>query len=171
MTSPRATGASALTERTACLLTMTGRVQGLGVRPAVFCLATKLGLTGSVRNTIRGVEIEIEGDESAVAAFVEQLPRAVPTGAKIDRLESQSVVPSHRRTFTIETGSVNGPLTAHVPVDMAVCSRCLHEVFHREDRRYRYPFTSCTACGPRYSIINSWMRTNRNDHRWGWEND
>jgi hydrogenase maturation protein HypF len=130
-----------------------GRVQGLGVRPAIYRLATQLDLTGSVRNTIRGVEIEVEGDAAAVARFARRLPEFMPAGARIERLAAEPVEPSGAREFTIVRDPQSGPLGTRIPADMRVCDDCLREIFDPGDRRFRYPFTSCTACGPRYTII------------------
>jgi hydrogenase maturation protein HypF len=134
-------------------LVLGGRVQGLGVRPAIYRLASFLGLAGSVRNTIRGVEIEVEGDAEAVAQFARRLPEFMPAGARIERLATEAIEPAGATEFTIVRDPQNGPLGTRIPADMRVCDDCLREIFDQADRRFRYPFTSCTACGPRYTII------------------
>ena len=139
--------------REAIRLVLAGRVQGLGVRPAIYRLATRLGLGGNVRNTPRGVEIEVEGRPRAIAAFVARLPGGLPRGAEVERWESRAVEPSGRDGFTILREPPDGALATRLPPDMGVCGECLREVDDPRDRRFRYPFTSCTACGPRYTII------------------
>ena len=134
-------------------LILTGRVQGLGVRPAIYRLATHLGLGGRVQNTARGVEIEVEGDASSVARFQAELPAALPRGSVVERLWEEDAEPCGVAQFTIVREPDDGPLAARVPADMAVCADCLNEIDNSQDRRFGYPFTSCTACGPRYTII------------------
>ena len=134
---------------------MTGHVQGLGVRPAIFQLARRRNLGGSVRNTSRGVEIEIEGDETQVFDFLRVLPDSLPQDARVESLTTESVSPSGSSAFRIVRESAEGPLATRVPADRAVCPECLDEVNDSQDRRFAYPFTSCTACGPRYSIIRA----------------
>ena len=139
--------------RVAMRLTLQGRVQGLGVRPAVARLAGDLGLAGTVRNTLHGLEIEIEGEPDGVAAFQSQLPAAVPAGCDVRSLESELLLPAARRRFTIERDDGNGPLLAQVPLDTAVCTQCLAEASDPTNGRFGYPLISCAACGPRYSVI------------------
>ena len=134
-------------------LILTGRVQGLGVRPAIYRLATHLGLGGRVQNTARGVEIEVEGNSLSVARFQAELPAALPRGSVVERLWEEDAKPVGLNQFTIVREPDAGPLAARVPADMAVCADCLHEIDDLQDRRVGYPFTSCTACGPRYTII------------------
>jgi hydrogenase maturation protein HypF len=140
-------------ERAACRLILNGRVQGLGVRPTIYRLATDLGLGGTVQNTARGVEIELEGPQAALDDFQNRLPRELPRGSIVERLQRQSLKATGRDQFQIVGEPVDGPLSARLPVDMGVCEDCLTEINDPRDRRYRYPFTSCTACGPRYTII------------------
>ncbi|MFV2069785.1 MAG: carbamoyltransferase HypF, partial [Pirellulales bacterium] len=141
------------TPRAACRLILNGRVQGLGVRPTIYRLATDLKLSGTVQNTARGVEIELEGPPHELNEFERRLPKALPRGSLVERLERQSMEPAGHEQFQITGQPTEGPLGARVPVDMGVCAECLSESNDKQDRRYRYPFTSCTACGPRYTII------------------
>lgn len=136
-------------------LVLRGRVQGFGVRPAIARLAGESALAGSVCNTAEGVRIEIEGPESAVRTFGDRLIGALPPGAVVERLERSRGVATGRGGFRIEDSRVAGPMAAVVPTDRASCPRCFAEVHQRQDRRFRYPFTTCTACGPRYSIIDA----------------
>jgi hydrogenase maturation protein HypF len=136
-------------------LVLTGGVQGLGVRPAIFRLATELGLGGTVRNSHRGVEIEIEGVHRQVALFENTLPRVVPTAACLSQVASTSISPQGRTGFLIVSEPSEGPLVTRVPVDRTVCTECLDEISQPCDRRRGYPFTSCTLCGPRYTVIRT----------------
>ena len=141
------------TERVALRLILQGRVQGLGVRPTIVHLAQSFGVVGIVTNTNRGVEIEIEGTAEAVSLFANNLPVALPNGTRIDHLEREEIAPSGRVEFTILQQSTQKPPAAQLPPDMAVCDECLRDIVNKSERRYGYPFTSCTACGPRYTMI------------------
>ncbi|HEY3392909.1 MAG TPA: carbamoyltransferase HypF [Lacipirellulaceae bacterium] len=143
-------------------LILDGGVQGLGVRPAIFRLATDLGLGGSVRNSQRGVEIEIEGPEQLLEYFENSLSRALPSAAGLSQVESVPISPQGRALFAIVSELSEGPLVAHVPKDRALCAQCLREIGRQSDRRLNYPFTSCTLCGPRYTVIRK-MPFERND--------
>lgn len=135
-------------------LTVTGVVQGVGFRPFVHRIASRLGVGGFVANTSAGVEIEIQGPPTALAEFVDTLqseapPLAVITGVSTAELPTVStggrfqIVTSHNDT---------APATA-IPPDIAVCDDCLAEMSDPADRRFRHPFISCTNCGPRFTII------------------
>ncbi len=141
--------------RAARQILLQGQVQGLGVRPVLFRLATSLGLGGRVQNTARGVEIHLEGSETALAEFLQRLPQQLPAASCLKQMEVVPCAPQGEQTFTIQHEPCDGPLGAGVPPDYAVCPACLAEVRDRSNRRSRYPFTSCTLCGPRYTIIAS----------------
>ena len=143
-------------------LILGGGVQGLGVRPAIFRLATELGLGGSVRNSSRGVEIEIEGPDQLLQSFENSLPKALPSAAGLSQMESVPILPHGRAAFAIVSEPSEGPLVTHVPKDRAICAQCLREIGQQGDRRLNYPFTSCTLCGPRYTVIRK-MPFERND--------
>jgi hydrogenase maturation protein HypF len=132
-----------------------GRVQGLGVRPAVYRLATELGLAGNVENTPHGVTIFVEGSEEAVAEFAVRVVAELPPGAQVRALAAEAASPAGAGDFQIIRRPGDAELSAHVPPDIAVCRDCLAEVFEGSDRRWRYPFTSCTRCGPRYTILRA----------------
>ena len=136
-------------------LILAGGVQGLGVRPAIYRLATRLELNGSVRNTSRGVEIEIEGPRDRVRRFERLLPTSLPAAASLTKLQSERFSPKGQHGFTIIKESPNGPLAARVPTDRGLCPDCSREITSPDDRRQKYPFTSCTQCGPRYTVIRS----------------
>ncbi|MDD3650604.1 MAG: carbamoyltransferase HypF [Immundisolibacter sp.] len=134
-------------------MTITGAVQGVGFRPAVYRLATRLGLAGSVRNTGAGVEIDVEGDAAALAALREGLA-AIPPPARVERVVLEVLAPSGACDFRV-VDSTAGPGGALPLPDLAPCAACLAELADPADRRFGYPFISCSQCGPRYSLITA----------------
>jgi len=139
--------------RTAIRLTLTGRVQGLGVRPAVARWARKLSLTGWVGNTCQGVEVVAEGPVEGVEQFARDLSRQLPGAAVVESQVCTTIAPPQNASFEIRREPISGTLKVRVPQDLAVCNDCLSETRSNSGRRSGYPFTSCTACGPRFSIV------------------
>jgi len=133
--------------------TLLGRVQGLGVRPALARLAKQHGLAGSVANTGEGVELDIEGSPAAIAAFRQGLKSELPPGTRLEQITSAPIVPADRSGFEIVGSSRTGAPATQVPADRAVCPECLTDVARLGDARDSYPFTCCANCGPRYSLI------------------
>jgi len=130
-----------------------GIVQGVGFRPFVYRLAHAHNLTGWVCNTSGSVEIEAEGDESQLASFIASLRSQAPPRARIDRLVTGFHSPVGYSEFVIhESKSVENEYQLISP-DIATCEDCRREIFSPTDRRYGYPFTNCTNCGPRFTII------------------
>lgn len=130
-----------------------GTVQGVGFRPFVFRLATQHGLAGRVGNRSGDVEILVEGEPDAVEAFVRELRTEAPPAAHVDEVIVEPAALFDGERFAIGE-STSGPRgRVAISPDLATCERCLAEVFDRRDRRYRYPFTNCTDCGPRYTIV------------------
>lgn len=136
-------------------LTIRGAVQGVGFRPYAYRLATELGLAGWVNNSSQGVFVEIEGDRSQVEEFLLRVESERPPLAAIHSLESSVLDACGDQTFEIRTSQEAGEPTALVLPDVATCRDCRREIFDPGDRRYRYPFTNCTHCGPRFSIIEA----------------
>ncbi len=137
-------------------ITVRGVVQGVGFRPFVYNAARSRGLSGWVRNEAGSVRIEVQGDPSAVEAFVEALRRDHPPQARVDgvKVEEISPLPKGEETaFEIRTSEGTSAPRPTIPADLATCRDCLAEIFDPAQRRYRYPFTNCTNCGPRWSII------------------
>ena len=132
-----------------------GAVQGVGFRPFIYRLASELRLNGWVNNSVEGVFLEVEGSEAALSSFSQRLEKEKPPHSFIQSVEFKSLDPIGYEGFLIRKSSVNGAKTAVVLPDMAVCDDCLREVFDPANRRFLYPFTNCTNCGPRYSIILS----------------
>jgi hydrogenase maturation protein HypF len=142
------------TERTACRFLLRGVVQGVGLRPAVYRLAVRLGLGGSARNDSGGLLVEVEGDAENVRQFAELLPSSLPAAASPDAIRSEAIPTAERSEFTIEENDAAGPLAVAAPPDRAACGECVAEI-DATLRRRAYAFTSCTACGPRYSILTA----------------
>ncbi len=132
-----------------------GAVQGVGFRPFVYRLATGLGLTGWIINDTQGVFIEVEGQEPMLAQFLERLPAEKPPLAIIQTLESAWLPAAGFDRFEIRHSDATGAKTVLVLPDVAICGDCLAEILDPANRRYRYPFTNCTNCGPRFSIIEA----------------
>jgi hydrogenase maturation protein HypF len=132
---------------------ITGVVQGVGFRPFVYGVAKRLALTGWVRNTSAGVDIEAEGPENALANFLEAFKDETPPLARIDSLEVERDYPRGYRTFEIADSQALSDAFQPISPDVSVCTDCLHELFDPNDRRFRYPFINCTNCGPRFTII------------------
>ncbi|MCB1125490.1 MAG: acylphosphatase, partial [Verrucomicrobiae bacterium] len=136
-------------------LVVRGAVQGVGFRPFVFRLATELGLPGWVNNSAQGVFVEVEGSPAVLREFGLRLERERPPRSFIHSLESTWLEPEGYRKFEIRRSTTGGAQTALVLPDIATCPACLEEILDPANRRHRYPFTNCTHCGPRFSIIES----------------
>ncbi|WP_037305882.1 carbamoyltransferase HypF [Amycolatopsis orientalis] len=134
-----------------------GTVQGVGFRPFVHRLAVRLGLDGDVRNDAGTVVIHAAGPGGPLREFVELLRTSAPPSAKVGRIEvdeSPADLPA-LRGFHVRESVTGRPSAPEVPPDQATCADCLRELFDPADRRYRYPFLNCTACGPRATIIEN----------------
>lgn len=136
-------------------VTIRGAVQGVGFRPFVYRLATELGLVGWVNNSSQGVFIEVEGPQEKLEDFLLRLPREKPPRSFIQSLESSFLDPAGYTSFEIRHSDELGAKTALILPDIATCLDCLREIFDPENKRYRYPFTNCTNCGPRFTIIEA----------------
>jgi len=128
-----------------------GTVQGVGFRPFVLNLARKLDISGFVRNTEAGVEIEAEGRE--LPAFLVRLRTECPPLARIAEIDVADLPPAGAAGFEIRQSAAPVGDFALVPPDIATCDDCLRDLSDPANRRYLYPFTNCTNCGPRYTII------------------
>jgi hydrogenase maturation protein HypF len=133
-------------------LTIQGIVQGVGFRPFVYKLAQKLNLKGYVKNTSDGVIIDIEGTE--VNEFITLLKRDYPPLSIISHIDCRIVPLQGYTDFSINESNNSGTFTLISP-DVGMCEKCRHEITTLGNRRYLYPFTNCTNCGPRYSITTS----------------
>ena len=133
-------------------LDVRGVVQGVGFRPFVYRLATLHGLAGFVLNDGDGVVVEIEGPAHTLDAFEDELVSEAPGLARVEAVVASSLAAVGESAFRIAPSAATGR-SALVPPDIATCDDCLRELFDRGDRRYRYPFTNCTQCGPRFTIV------------------
>jgi hydrogenase maturation protein HypF len=136
-------------------LELQGLVQGVGFRPHVVRLALLHGLRGTVANSSRGVQLELEGSQPALEAFRHSLLTEPPPRARIDHeiCHWQPVHAGRAGGVRILEPQTGGNATAPVSPDLAICARCLKELRDPTNRRHAYPFISCTDCGPRYSVV------------------
>ncbi|MEP6778003.1 MAG: Sua5/YciO/YrdC/YwlC family protein, partial [Chthoniobacterales bacterium] len=132
-----------------------GAVQGVGFRPFVYRLATELQLEGWVLNSAQGVFIEVEGARDSLDRFLLRLEKEKPPRAVLQSFESSFLDPVNYSGFEIRESEESGEKTALILPDIATCADCLREIVDPTDRRFRYPFTNCTNCGPRFSIIEA----------------
>ncbi len=132
---------------------VTGIVQGVGFRPFVYSSAMKNHLTGNVRNSSSGVEIEVFGQPQEIHAFLNEMAQEPPPLARIDLISTKEIAFRKTDTFSILESHVEEGYFLPVSPDMSICPDCLRELFDPSNRRYRYPFINCTNCGPRFSIV------------------
>lgn len=133
-------------------ITVRGIVQGIGFRPFVYRLAKEHGLKGWVRNTSGSVEIEVEGDEKALQSFLNDLKQTPPM-AVIESVDVNFFPEKGYTDFVIQESISQEDKYQLISPDIATCNDCKREIFNPGDRRFRYPFTNCTNCGPRFTII------------------
>ncbi len=139
-----------------------GAVQGVGFRPFVYRLATELGLRGWVINAAEGVFIDAEGEQERVEALLVRLEPEKPPRAYIQSFEFTSLDPAGYTRFTIRESASGGERTTLVQPDIATCPDCLADISDPANRRFGYPFTNCTNCGPRFTIIEALPYDRRN---------
>jgi hydrogenase maturation protein HypF len=136
---------------------MQGTVQGVGFRPWVYRVARDTAITGRVRNDNAGVTIEAFGSAGALDAFVDRLAHdgSRPAAAVVDRMIEETIAFEDANDFAIVPSAATGAAHVSIPPDLATCPACLAETRDPADRRYRYAFTNCTNCGPRFTIVRS----------------
>jgi hydrogenase maturation protein HypF len=139
-----------------------GVVQGVGFRPFVYRIAVARGLEGWVLNGPDGVKLEVEGDGAAVGSFLAELADSAPPQAAVECVESVEITPVRERddatrppSFLIVESENSGAARPAIPPDIATCPACLAEITTPGERRHRYPFTNCTDCGPRLTIVEN----------------
>ncbi len=132
-----------------------GIVQGVGFRPFVYKLAKRYNLKGEVSNNSFGVEIILNSDKDSLDSFLKTLKNEAPPLSKIDSIEVTQIDSINFSDFKIVKTKNSDIKTALIPPDVSVCSDCIDEMFDKSNRRYLYPFITCTNCGPRYSIIKT----------------
>ncbi|MEI6858249.1 MAG: carbamoyltransferase HypF [Shewanella sp.] len=137
-------------------LFINGIVQGVGFRPLVYRYALKNELTGIVLNDSQGVTIELQGEHQQLQSFIVELEKSPPPLARIDLFEQQYIpVDSSCSEFRIIESQQQTQAIVIVPTDKSSCADCSKDVLDPSNRHYQYPFTNCTNCGPRYSLINA----------------
>ncbi len=134
-------------------ISVRGVVQGVGFRPFVFQLAKRHNLRGWVRNTSEDVQIAVEGEAKNIEQFAKDLRGQAPPMSHIEGIEVARGTPKNYNGFEIRKSVTESGKYQLVSPDIATCPDCLKEIFDPKDRRYRYPFTNCTNCGPRFTII------------------
>jgi hydrogenase maturation protein HypF len=142
-----------MSQRVRTAVRVEGIVQGVGFRPFVFSLATRLGLGGLVGNDSGGVFAEVEGPPDAVATFLESLAAEAPPLARIERITTAAMPADGTASFTIAPSEPGSERRTLVSADTATCADCLAELADPGDRRFGYPFINCTNCGPRFTIV------------------
>ncbi|CAM2821917.1 carbamoyltransferase HypF [Shewanella loihica] len=136
-------------------LAVTGIVQGVGFRPFVYRWATELGLLGLTFNHSKGVTVELQGSDAAIHAFVEALTQTPPPLARIDSLSQTELPLEECNSFEIVHSQADAKAVVAVSSDKSSCQECLDEIMDPGNRHYQYPFTNCTNCGPRYTLIRA----------------
>lgn len=136
-------------------ISIKGAVQGVGFRPFIYKLANSLGLKGYVLNTPQGVIIEAEGEDNLLLDFTKRIGTEKPPISLIQNISIEKLPLNNFRDFEIRKSDLRGAPNAIVLPDIATCKDCFEEIFDVNNRRYLYPFTNCTNCGPRYSILES----------------
>ena len=132
-----------------------GTVQGVGFRPWVYRVAREAHVSGRVRNDTGGVTIEAFGAAEDVRRFVDGLTAAAPAAAVIDELRTEAIPYEAARGFSIVASEASDAVRVSIPPDLPVCPQCLAEIGDSADRRFHYPFTNCTGCGPRFTIATA----------------
>ena len=139
-------------------LEITGIVQGVGFRPFVYRIAKNLALTGFVCNNVTGVQIEIQGEQQQLDLFLIKLKTELPAVAKIETCNVSTIsitATTEESDFIIKFSNTAAEKTARISPDLATCPDCLQEIFDTSNKRHLYPFTNCTNCGPRFSIVKA----------------
>ncbi|WP_372881698.1 carbamoyltransferase HypF [Psychromonas sp.] len=136
-------------------ISVQGRVQGVGFRPFVVRTASKLNLSGWVRNIRQSVLMEVQGELEQTESFLLQLQSDAPPAARIEQLTVKQVDLLHGGGFKIMDSSGESEGAVSISPDSGICTACKNELFSADNRRYHYPFISCTQCGPRYSILKA----------------
>ena len=136
-------------------LSVSGVVQGVGFRPFVYRAAVARGLSGWVQNGTAGVHIEVQGSEAALDSFVCALRSELPAPGLVAGIESERIADAGEIEFRIRESASTSRTRPTLPADLATCVECAQEIRSSDERRHAYPFTNCTRCGPRFSIVES----------------
>ena len=134
-------------------ITLRGAVQGVGFRPFVYRLATEMSLTGWVLNSSSGLVVEVEGAAEELRRFEQRIELERPKASVVSVRESEWLPPEGSTKFEIHHSDTDSTKSVNVLPDLATCDDCRNELFDPANRRFQYPFTNCTNCGPRYTIV------------------
>ncbi|MDZ7663235.1 carbamoyltransferase HypF [Thiohalophilus sp.] len=137
-------------------LIISGRVQGVGFRPFVYQLARRLQLGGWVRNTGDSVQLQVQGNDQDIGAFIQELQTNPPVTACPVISQDTKLTLVDENSFSILASQTTSATDIHVPPDYFLCPDCLRELNDPTNRRYNYPFINCSVCGPRYTLIRQW---------------
>src|SRR4051794_39652112 len=129
-----------------------GIVQGVGFRPFVYQLAQRSGVGGRVRNDSMGVVIDAFGRNDALDSFIQHIELDAPPAARVREIEWVAIPFENESEFAIAASTDADVRNVSIPADLAICDDCLSEIFDPSNRRFHYPFTNCTNCGPRYTL-------------------
>ena len=135
-----------------------GTVQGVGFRPAIYRLARAAGLGGWIQNRAGVVRLVLDGPQADVKAFLESLPTRLPPNARLDRValvETTPLAGPAVEPFRIIESESPDAVDVSIPADLRLCADCQREILDPADRRHGYPFTTCTRCGPRYTVVTA----------------
>ena len=134
-------------------ITLRGAVQGVGFRPFVYRLATEMNLTGWVLNSSAGLVVEVEGPADQLAIFEKRTEEERPRASVVTVHESDWIAAEGSTRFEIHASDADSGKTVNILPDLATCAECRDELLDPRNRRFHYPFTNCTNCGPRYTIV------------------
>jgi len=134
-------------------ITLRGAVQGVGFRPFVYRLATEMSLTGWVLNSSAGLVVEVEGAPDELQRFEQRMEAERPKASVVTARESEWLPVQGFTRFEIHHSETDSTKSVNVLPDLATCADCRNELFDPANRRFQYPFTNCTNCGPRYTIV------------------
>src|SRR3974377_2088581 len=134
-------------------ITLRGAVQGVGFRPFVYRLATEMSLKGWVLNSSAGLVVEVEGASEDLSRFEQRFENERPKASVVNARESEWLPLQGFTTFEIHHSETDSAKSVNVLPDLATCGDCRNEIFDPINRRFQYPFTNCTNCGPRYTIV------------------
>ena len=132
-----------------------GIVQGVGFRPYIYRLAQRFHLTGTILNSESGVSIEVQGTTDDVNTFLRTLPAETPPLAQLHEISTSPMNLKQESSFLILQSTRSSTANTFISPDIATCKDCTSELLDPTDRRHRYPFTNCTNCGPRFTIVRS----------------
>ena len=134
-------------------ITLRGAVQGVGFRPFVYRLATELSLTGWVLNSSSGLIVEVEGPAQELHAFEQRLELERPKASVVTVRDAAWIAVEGSTSFEVHASHADSDKSVNVLPDLATCTDCRDEMVDLANRRFQYPFTNCTNCGPRYTIV------------------